>query len=420
MAARHDPHKYATLQQPTLIQGFDSLSGLTITKTAQGIAEVRTDFLTEGTGSVYCDNTASADVLTVDFALPGGGVRFGPGLPVDMALRTYLPSAWNGVSMATYLGSDAGFSTFCAGNTTFTEGKRDQATTTTGWVNSVINRATFTSGAHANLDTGATLWTHMRLRLEVGRGPVYFDSLWLNARSRPVILIHFDDVYASLFTSFAAFGNTTVWQYMQSLGLAGTMYVNASFVGQAGKLTLAQLLTLQNTAGWDMANHLYNHVDITNYTNAAIRTEYESQRDWMTTNGLTSAPEHVAYPGGGFNVDTHPALLASLGAKTARAIGTSYANYPYRIQSLHNLWAHGVTTAMPSATVITNIDNAVAGGRHFMTYFHSVADPSVLAQDWLAGSMKAVIDYIYELKQKGIVDVLTISQWYKKMFSPGR
>lgn len=421
MGARHDPHKYATLQQPTLIQGFDTLAGLTITKNAAATAEIRTDYKTEGTGSLYLDNTnGGTDVLAVDFVLPNGGIRFGPGVPVDMGFRVYQPSSWNGVSILCFLGNNASFSTFCSGNAQPTEGKRNQTTYLTGWSNCIIDRAMFNGGAHANLDTGGVLWTHMRIRLEAGRGPIYFDSLWLNARSRMKIVVGFDDAAASTLTSFAAFGNVPVWQYMKDRGIPGTVYVNAAELGNTGIMTIAQVKDLQDNKGWDVANHLFNHESIEFKTDDAIRIQYESNRDWQVANGIATAHEHVAYPTGSFNVDNHPALLKSFGAKTARTIGTGVGNYPNNIQETHCLVAFGVTTNMPASQMTDALMLALKQGRHFMSYWHQIATPAVGSSDWLPDSVKTVLDLIYDLKQQGIADPVTITEWYRQMFNPGR
>lgn len=423
MVARHDPHKYATLRQPQLIHSFDNLTGLTIVKNAAATAETRTEFFAEGTGSLYLNNVGSPDILTVDFVLPNGGIRFGPEQPVDMFLRAYLPTAWNGASIVCYLGNNSSFSTFCSGNLSFPEGKRNTATYLTGWNNAVFTRSTFTGGAHANLDTGAVLWTHMRIRLEIGIGPIHIDALWLNTRSRTLVVIEFDDAFESVNDNFPEFGNTTVWQYMQTLGLVGNICANGASVGTPTFLTVAELKTMQ-AAGWFVSSSLFNHESIQFKTDAQILTQYQSNIDWMIANGLMAVGgdggNYVTLPTGEFDVDRHPALLRSYGAKVARSIQTSFANYPFQIQELHNLWSHGVTTSMPPSTVINNLDKAVKEGRHFLLYWHVIANPAVGPQDWLPASIKTVLDYIYVLKQTGLVDVVTYPQWYRRMFSPGR
>jgi len=83
---------------------------------------------------------------------------------------------------------------------------------------------------------------------------VKVQKVWQRARSRPVVMIGFDDQYSSIYS--------TAWPLMQARGFVGTMYVQPQAVGIAGRMTWAQLQELAD-AGWTLGSHPMNH---DNYT----------------------------------------------------------------------------------------------------------------------------------------------------------
>ncbi len=72
---------------------------------------------------------------------------------------------------------------------------------------------------------------------------------------------------------------------MSSKGMKGAVFVPTSYVGQAGQLTWTEILTLQNTHGWEIGNHTVNHAELPLLTANQIRTEINQAKTVLTNKG---------------------------------------------------------------------------------------------------------------------------------------
>ena len=107
------------------------------------------------------------------------------------------------------------------------------------------------------------------------------------------MVLTFDDGYTSVFT--------TAFPIMQQYGIKGTIYLNSAYVGDAGRLTLAQLHQLYD-AGWTIANHTPDHTDLISLTSiAAIKDVIQQGIDWLLANGFTRGAYDFALPFGSYN-----------------------------------------------------------------------------------------------------------------------
>jgi peptidoglycan/xylan/chitin deacetylase (PgdA/CDA1 family) len=131
------------------------------------------------------------------------------------------------------------------------------------------------------------------------------------------VSITFDDSFQSV--------SELAYPIMKAHGFAGTVYNIAQAVGTKRYLTLPQMRTLQDSAGWEMAGHAYataaHNAGYNKLTSAQVDDDFGRLRGWMTANGFTS--EHFAYPHGAFQAtsDGKPVdQIASRHFTTARSI----------------------------------------------------------------------------------------------------
>jgi peptidoglycan/xylan/chitin deacetylase (PgdA/CDA1 family) len=104
---------------------------------------------------------------------------------------------------------------------------------------------------------GSPSWSNIR-RIEIRIGSdtwpsghrLRLYSILANLRARPKIVISFDDGNDSVFSD--------AYPAMLAAGVPGTCYINSNVVGNAGKMTVANLNTLY-AQGWDIANHTADH-----------------------------------------------------------------------------------------------------------------------------------------------------------------
>jgi peptidoglycan/xylan/chitin deacetylase (PgdA/CDA1 family) len=149
---------------------------------------------------------------------------------------------------------------------------------------------------------------------------------------------------------------------MDALGYRGTVYTIADAIGTSGRLTLANLKSLQNSSGWEVAGHAYtqtNHDNrLTSLTAQACDDELRNLRAWLVTNGFYG--ETFAYPGGEFTFTTDGVPVGDLVSRYF-SVGRTI------------LWDNGVNTninvdnfppAMPYRTrALTGLSGTKSSGR---------------------------------------------------------
>lgn len=143
-------------------------------------------------------------------------------------------------------------------------------------------------------------------------------------------------------------------------------------------------------------------------TTAEAQTALENNRAWLEANGMGRASRHVAYPRGSSSPASDIAM-ANAGMLTGRSV-----------QYLEQFNGFGVANSKDMATRPQNelaamkgyIDTAIASGQSVHFFFHKIgpttSDSLTLAQ----ADFEALMDYIAEKRDAGLIDPVTISQWY--------
>jgi peptidoglycan/xylan/chitin deacetylase (PgdA/CDA1 family) len=408
--SRIEMPKSHTSKEYTLIQDFDTLGELTIGGTPT-IGEISTERFLTGTASCKI-SAAAGGPATVDFSLPN--IQFGRINPVCGVLKTFLPDGSNITALSIYLSTDPNFGagTWVSATINNNEGVRDQVTFKSGWNNILFNRSSFTGGTPTLLDNYANIFKVVRIRVEASKGPIYYDSFHFGGPCRAKVLVMFDDAHKSIMeVNDSVFGTgKSAFDYMMDRGIKGTIYVASDLTNTADTLTTQQLRTAYN-AGWDLANHTKTHVNVTTITEAQIIEEVNACDLFLLSNGFTKARKHFAYPTGAFTLDVHPTLFKNLGFLTARSIQGTLLNTQFNTENLHYLWAKGVGSTVTAANITDKIDEAIKNGQMFGTYIHQLGTPET-SYIWDPAKLKTVIDHIVTKRNQGLLDVVTVSEWY--------
>lgn len=174
-----------------------------------------------------------------------------------------------------------------------------------GWVLMGARKEDFNRVGGAVVEDFASI-AQMRVRCTASASypqSLWFDSIVKNWRARPKILISIDD------------GNSNVMTYwypkLAALGLTATCYINSGTIGTAGKMTLADLNTLQN-AGWLIANHSTVHTNATDAGATQYAANVRACGDWLEANGFRKGARHHAYVGGVVNAAVQSDLASYL------------------------------------------------------------------------------------------------------------
>jgi hypothetical protein len=263
------------------------------------------------------------------------------------------------------------------------------------------------AGAYTLTPTGAPSttsgFTDMQIQVsDRGTGPV---TLWLQAVEvidsavstwpNGIVSITFDDSNASARLAV---------RKMDTLGFRGTQYTIADAIGTQGKLTLAELRSLQAMSGWEIAGHSYASVAhasrYPNLTAQQVDEDARSLKAWLVSNGFRG--DSFAYPGGqyektvdGVPVDqlvaryfgTARTILSEVGVSTHAAIDAIPAAMPHRMRGLSSVssLSNGPNNPAKLTAAGGMLDKVAHNGGWLNLVFHQIvtgapSDPAEITQ----------------------------------------
>jgi peptidoglycan/xylan/chitin deacetylase (PgdA/CDA1 family) len=194
-----------------------------------------------------------------------------------------------------------------------------------------------------------------------------------------VVSITFDDSYATQVTGARP--------SMDLRGFRGTLYTICDVIGTSGYLTTAQLRSVQNNSGWEVAGHAYSverHNDKYNTLTAAeVEDDIYMTRMWMTANGFPS--DSFAYPGGWFSKSSDGQSIEAItcryfgngrGISSADNLETFPPPAPYRMRSITGIGSQAGGAAKGYPANLTGaggaLDRCQLDGSWTILTFHEI------------------------------------------------
>jgi peptidoglycan/xylan/chitin deacetylase (PgdA/CDA1 family) len=368
----------------TLIESFETIGEWTRGGAAGSISEDTThvDTGSKSLAITFASGTSVFYDKTISMVIGGGSN--------STVLNVWIPSLTDLGSVALYISSTSGFTKYFSRTiavTSLHEGYNRLVIDPSEWTNS-----------------GSESWSNTMIRLRIrvnattGTPSATFCSLYAGVAQRPKVLVTFDDSWESQYSK--------AYSYMNSIGLTGTIYAIGSKIGTANYMTAANLDTVY-AAGWDIGNH--GSVDLTSLgTQSEQETEINNEASFITA--YTRSNKHYAYPFGGYN-DNARAALAKLGYATGRTIiDRPQANF---LDERYLLTRYGVYNTTSVATTKGYIDKAIAQGTAVLLNYHLIVDSTAdVATKVLTADFNEVMDYIKTKRDAGLIDCVTISEWY--------
>jgi peptidoglycan/xylan/chitin deacetylase (PgdA/CDA1 family) len=194
-----------------------------------------------------------------------------------------------------------------------------------------------------------------------------------------VVSITFDDSYATQFTGARP--------SMDLRGFRGTLYTICDVIGTGGYLTTAQLQSVQNNSGWEVAGHAYsvtNHNAKYNTLPAAtVEDDIRKTRMWMTANGFPS--DSFAYPGGWFSKSSDGQSIEAItcryfgngrGISSADNLESFPPSAPYRMRSITGIGSQAGGAAKGYPANLTGaggaLDRCQLDGSWTILTFHEI------------------------------------------------
>ena len=266
-----------------------------------------------------------------------------------------------------------------------------------GWNTISLPRSLFTEDN--------TTWEFLVIRIGLQITPasgqvctVYIDNLTTGILSNPVCLMTFDDESSTVLTK--------AYPVMAPLKARGTIYTITDLIGDVGKMTLADLVSLDGK-GWDIANHTKDHTNLSTLAQALQEAEFTDAKAVLDAAGLTRASSHVAYPGGVYNADT---LLAM--AATGMLTGRTVLNGNYEVMPFGDNYYLQCKIYLTNKLTLVDakkmVDAAILRGAVIAIVGHVLVDSGASTNEWNVADFQALMQYIVSK----CVPFVTISELY--------
>lgn len=377
-----------------VLEDFETLSQWAV---ANGVKSSNTSEFLSGTKSIkLAVNSGVPDSpMTKDVSLNIGGKS------KSMVLRCYCHDdpMTTIQSMQVYLSSSTTFAKFLVA--TF-----DRYQLGKGWNYLRISNLDWDNIGGESFDN-----TMVKLRLKVtpqsGQTPsVSFDEMSMGIVGVPKVMIVADDGWDDVYQE--------MYNYMKTKGVKGTAYiVSGSIDVNANCMTTAQLNEMY-AAGWAIANHTANHVNLTTLgTQEEVEYQLKTCSDWLINKGFTRSAYHVAYPNGGYN-NTVLAAMKKLGMTTGRTIHNVTQGTPLVGDDRYLLRAYSLPNTSTLAQVKKFVMSAFRSGSTAIINFHQIVASPSISTEWAISDFRALIDWLIALN----VQFVTIDEWWEGLINP--
>lgn len=249
-----------------------------------------------------------------------------------------------------------------------------------------------------------------RVRIDGSAGVIrkwYADSAYLGRRSRPKVIIAFDDGWETSYTNAHSYANAA--------GVPLTHYVIPSLIDSAGYITKAQLLDMQSNG-----DHIGLH-DNTIWNDISTAADRIENRKNLLSSIIGNEVKHAAWPTGdyGYVAGTDGSIIDQALTKlsTIRGVNPTRCAYPQFEMQKGVLPAHGLSSSESLADAKAFIDTAIMSGGTAIFYGHKI-DTTADGLTWATSDFEALIDYVVKKREQGLIDCETIDTWNAGL--PGR
>jgi len=257
-----------------------------------------------------------------------------------------------------------------------------------GWNHRLIDTADFDS-------TGSPDWesiAYWKLRMSAADTPTECIFDCLSESPGPCIIIPTSDDGQTVNHTYLADWTTR--------SLKCSAHLVKDWIGTTGKLTTAQVDDLY-AAGWDICAHSVTHTDMTTLSAAQAEDELAESQAYLRANGWTRGSRFFAWP--------HAASNATVRALSAKyydiARDDAAVPWPHMPPGSPELqyYTSKACDAVDAAAFEALIDDAIARGGVFVTYWHTFNSQAIL-QDCL--------DYLVTKQTAGLLTVMTWSEYW--------
>lgn len=217
-----------------------------------------------------------------------------------------------------------------------------------------------------------------------------------------VVSVTFDDNYIEV--------KTNAKPRLDLYGYPATCYVIQDTVGlDANHLSLADLQSFHDQAGWEVAGHSWTAAShnqtngLTDLSSSQLAAEMALMKAWLLSNGFTRGADLFAHPKGQFNTTTEQVIGGFFSSQrmTTHFLAQTLPFFKPRLGSM------SVVATDSTASITAEIDKAYTNKTWLILTFHKiVASGASGTNEYDLANFNTVIDY---LNTKGIA-VRTVGQ----------
>lgn len=232
---------------------------------------------------------------------------------------------------------------------------------------------------------------------------INIDRIAYNIKGKSKVLFTFEDGFYDV--------KTKAYPIMSAYGFKGTAYVIKNMVeyGDLDSLDTYDLSGLYSS-GWDIGNHTESHPDNLNaLTRGEKEKEFLNCQNWLISKGWIRGAKHASYSMGYFDDDLGN-TLDSVGIKTAKADTYGIQNIP--AEDLHRIKCLPLGMNIPVQYIKEELDRASQIGSTVVLMAHKVEDNPKLDYEISTANFQEIVDYVNQIKNRGLTEVVTISEWY--------
>lgn len=206
-----------------------------------------------------------------------------------------------------------------------------------------------------------------------------------------------------------------LYKMMQKKGMRGTSFIVGTFVGGSANLNAIQIKEMAD-AGWEIASHTYNHVNLINesFPDGVIYQIFENKK--YLENITNKKIETMAYPFGATNEEVRNIVRSfHEGARTSVTTGWNEFGDVANIYNMKTKWVD--FSSWTVAVIKQEIDNLVNGRPSYLILSgHRLAQISGGGSKTLA-EMEEVANYLKSYQMQGKLEVVTFAEGLRRIKS---
>lgn len=267
-----------------------------------------------------------------------------------------------------------------------------------GWRRARISKRSFIKmNGFEEADWSNIITIELGMSSQTDKTAVVYAAALYAMNLPPVVSIEFDDGYKSIYE--------TAYPIMDSLGLVGSANINTGNIGDATRMSWAQLRELQN-AGWAVSNHTHNHLSLKTSTEAEIRADLAKSRTIMKRHGFDAGANYLVAPYGNVNTAFWDVYFDY--AKVFRTTsGSPFPSQPLGLIPLESTRGYmelgyaGIGYPATLEDVQGIVDELLERQEWAILNFHRIVENPGASTEWSTADFTALMEYIATKRDAG-------------------